>query len=79
MGSYMQKKWPFKNVRNFKVKLCFKNHAFFRQKVEILVSMHTRGQFKVTRGLRTNTACFGKIGKNHFSYLYKGLKLLIPV
>ncbi len=54
MGSYMQKKGPFKNVRNFKVKLCFKNHAFFRQKVEILVSMHTRGQFKVTTGFNTS-------------------------
>ena len=69
MGSYMQKKWPFKNVRNFKVKIRFNKHVLFHQKVEILVSMHTKGKFKVTIGLHTDTARFGKIGKNHFSYL----------
>ena len=51
----MRRKWLFKNARNFEENSRFGNHVFFAQKDEILLSMLTEGEFKVIRGLRTDT------------------------
>ena len=48
-------KWLFKNARNFEVNSRFGNHVFFAKKIEILLSMLTEGEFKVIRGLQTDT------------------------
>ena len=51
----MRRKWLFKNARNFEENSRFGNHVFFAQKDEILLSMLTEVEFKVIRGLRTDT------------------------
>ena len=51
----MRRRWIFKNAWNLEENSRVGNHGFFAQKDEILLSMLTEVEFKVIRGLRTDT------------------------